>query len=47
MDALSAGRADAHVVGAAVDLQQTFVFLADLVFQVESRFNQSMRRLYL
>lgn len=40
--ALGAGRADADVVGAAVDVQQTLVFLADLVLQVESRFNQSV-----
>lgn len=40
--ALGTCRADADVVGAAVDVQQTLVFLADLVLQVESRFNQSV-----
>lgn len=40
---LGTGRADAHVVRAAVDLQQTFVFLTDLVLQVESGFDQTMR----
>lgn len=46
---LSAGHADAGVVRAAVDLQKTFVFLADLVLQVESGFDQTMRyqRLHL
>lgn len=41
---LSAGRADAGVVGAAVDFQKTFVFLTDLLLQVESGFDQTMRR---
>lgn len=40
---LGAGRADAGVVCAAVDLQETFVFLADLLLQVESGFDETMR----
>lgn len=45
----SAGHADAGVVGAAVDVQETFVFLTDLLLQVEGGFDQTMRRqrLYL
>lgn len=41
---LCAGRADAGVVAAAVDLQETLVFLADLLLQVESGFDQTVRR---
>lgn len=41
---LGAGGADADVVSAAVCVQKTFVFLADLLLQVESGFNQMMRR---
>lgn len=37
--ALSAGCADAGVVGAAVHLQQTLVLFTDLLLQVESGFN--------
>lgn len=37
-----ASRADANVVSAAVDIQQALMFFADLVLQVESRFNQSV-----
>lgn len=40
---LGAGRADAGVVRAAVDLQKTFVFLTDLFLQVESGFDQTVR----
>lgn len=40
---LGAGRADAGVVCAAVGPQKTFVFLADLLLQVESGFDQVMR----
>lgn len=40
---LGAGRADAGVVRAAVGLQKTFVFLTDLLLQVESGFDQAMR----
>lgn len=49
MCGFSAGRADADVVIAAVDLQEALVFLTDLLLQVEGGFNQTMRRqgLYL
>lgn len=40
---IGTGRADAHVVGPAVHIQETFVFLTNFVFQVESWFNQTMR----
>lgn len=39
---LGAGGADADVVSAAVGVQEAFVFLADLVLQVEGGFDQSM-----
>ncbi len=46
---LGTRRADAGVICAAVNLEQTFVFLADLVLQMECRFDQTMRdqRLHL
>lgn len=40
---IGTGRADAYVVAPAVDIQETFMFLTDFVFQVESWFNQTMR----
>ena len=39
---LSTDGADAGVVGAAVDVQKTFVFLADLFLQVEGGLNQTV-----
>lgn len=46
---LGTGHADAGVVGAAVDIQKTFVLLTDLLLQVESGFDQTVRgqRLHL
>lgn len=46
---LSTGLADADVVWTTVDLQEAFVFLTDLVLQVEGGLNQVMRyqRLHL
>lgn len=47
MRGLGTGLADADVVGATVEVQKTLVFLTDLLFQVESGFNQTMRCLHL
>lgn len=39
---VAAGRADAGVVRAAVVVQETLVFLADLLLQVESGLDETM-----